>query len=200
MNKSTKIEWKDINELIPYEHNAKKHSKTQIKNLKKSFDKYGWQNPILIDENNVIICGHGRILGAREAGMTEAPCIVCKDLSEDEIRDYRHLDNLLSEGDYIQEEFDIDLPDLSDFDFSEIDLNIDIQAYFDEGYGTDFSLPDGEKSELCTMNFIVHEKQKETIEKALLSAKKMVFETFGNTNQNGNALYEVMRQWVEQKK
>ena len=132
MNKSTKIEWKNINDLIPYEHNAKQHSKTQIKNLKKSFEKYGWQNPILIDENNVIICGHGRILGAREAGIAEAPCIVCKDLSEDEIRDYRHLDNLLSEGDYIQEEFDIDLPDLSDFDFSEIDINIDLDGGDDE--------------------------------------------------------------------
>ena len=128
MNKSTKIEWKPIDELIPYEHNAKKHTKTQIANLKTSFEKFGWQNPVLIDENNVIICGHGRILGAREAGMDEAPCIVCKDLTEKEIKDYRHLDNLLSEGDYLQDEFDIDLPDLSDFDFSEININIDLDG------------------------------------------------------------------------
>ena len=128
MNKSTKIEWKPIDELIPYEHNAKKHTKKQIANLKTSFEKFGWQNPVLIDDNNVIICGHGRILGAREAGMDEAPCIVCKDLTEKEIKDYRHLDNLLSEGDYLQDEFDIDLPDLSDFDFSEININIDLDG------------------------------------------------------------------------
>ena len=45
MNKDTKIVWKPIDDLIPYEHNAKEHNETQIKNLDTSLQKYGWQNP-----------------------------------------------------------------------------------------------------------------------------------------------------------
>lgn len=126
MNKNTKIVWKPIDDLIPYERNAKEHTETQINNLAKSFEQNGWQNIVLIDENDVIIYGHGRCLGAKKAGLTEAPCVVCTDLSEEEIKRFRHLDNLLSEGDYIQEAFDLDVPDLSDYDFSELELNINL--------------------------------------------------------------------------
>ena len=53
MNKDTKIIWKNIDELIPYEHNAKEHDETQVKNIAKSIEKYGWQNPVLIDKDNI---------------------------------------------------------------------------------------------------------------------------------------------------
>lgn len=144
MNKETKIIWKPIEDLIPYAHNAKEHNEMQIKNLAKSFEQNGWQNIVMIDENNVIIYGHGRCLGAKKAGFTEAPCVVCTDLSEDEIKRFRHLDNLLSEGDYIQEAFDLDLPDLSDYDFSELELNINL---LDELEDFDYDVPDKEDSE-----------------------------------------------------
>lgn len=144
MNKNTKIVWKNIDDLIPYEHNAKEHTETQINNLAKSFEQNGWQNIVLIDENDVIIYGHGRCLGAKKAGLNEAPCVVCTDLSEDEIKRFRHLDNLLSEGDYIQEAFDLDLPDLSDYDFSELELNINL---LDELEDFDYDVPDKEDSE-----------------------------------------------------
>ena len=144
MNKNTKIVWKPIDDLIPYERNAKEHTETQINNLAKSFEQNGWQNIVMIDENNVIIYGHGRCLGAKKAGLTEAPCVVCTDLSEEEIKRFRHLDNLLSEGDYIQEAFDLDSPDLSDYDFSELELNINL---LDELEGFDYDVPDKEDSE-----------------------------------------------------
>lgn len=163
MDKNTKIVWKSIDELIPYEHNAKEHTETQIDNIAKSLEKNGWQNVILIDKDNVIIYGHGRVLGAQQIGMTEAPCIVCDDLTEEEIKNYRHLDNLLSEGRYLQDEFDIDMPDLDDYDFSEICVNIDLG--YDNNF--DYDVPDKTESEYketeenyvecpsCGMKFVV---------------------------------------------
>ena len=70
----------------------------------------------------------------------------------------------------------------------------------DEGYGTDFTLADGEKSAICQMTFTLHEKQKELIEQSISIVKDCIVETFGNENKNGNALYEVVRQWAEQRK
>ena len=122
MNKDTKIIWKPIDDLIPYEHNAKEHTEKQLANLEESFRRYGWQQPCLITNDNVIITGHGRALGAKRAGLTDAPCIYCDDLTEKEIKEYRHLDNLLSEGDYIQSELELELPEL---DFSDFDLEFE---------------------------------------------------------------------------
>lgn len=125
MNKDTKIVWKPIDDLIPYEHNAKEHDQKQIDNLAVSFKKYGWQNVVLIDENNVIVYGHGRCLGAKKAGLTEAPTILCTDLTEQERREYRILDNKLTESAWIDEELEFELPEL---DFSDFDLDFDLMV------------------------------------------------------------------------
>ena len=61
-------------------------------------------------------------------------------------------------------------------------------------------MPEGEKSEMCTVTFTLHVEQKALIEYAMKLVKDDISETFGNTNANGNALYEVVRQWAEQKK
>jgi ParB-like chromosome segregation protein Spo0J len=129
MNKDTKIIWKPIDDLIPYEHNAKEHNETQIKNLATSLEKYGWQNPILIDKDNVIVAGHGRVLGAKELGQTEVPCIYADDLTEEQVREYRILDNKLNESAWIDEELEFELPEL---DFSGFDLDFEREIPFDE--------------------------------------------------------------------
>ena len=128
MNKNTKIIWKAIDELIPYEHNAKEHNETQIKNLATSLNKYGWQNPVLIDNDNVIVAGHGRVLGAKELGQTEVPCIYADDLTEEQVREYRILDNKLNESAWIDEELEFELPEL---DFSDFDLEFDVDLRLD---------------------------------------------------------------------
>lgn len=124
MDKKAKIVWKPLSELVPYEHNAKEHTPTQLKNIATSLEKYGWQNPLLITRDNVIVAGHGRVMAARIAGLDEAPCIYAEGMTDEQIKEYRHLDNLLAEGDYLLDEFKIDMPDLSDFDFSEIDVEL----------------------------------------------------------------------------
>ena len=65
-----------------------------------------------------------------------------------------------------------------------------------EEYGTDFTLADGDKGELCTITFTLHERQLAEIKRAMKLVGACV-ETFGNTNKNGNAIYEVVRQWLK---
>ena len=137
------IIWLPIDELIPYEHNAKEHTEKQIENLAKSFEKYGWVAPCIITRDNVIVAGHGRILGAKKAGLDKAKCMYADGLTDEQIKEYRHLDNLLSEGNYIQSEFDFDMPDLSDFDFSEIDVEIQGVNVPDD---FDFTVPEKKES------------------------------------------------------
>lgn len=62
-------------------------------------------------------------------------------------------------------------------------------------YGTDFTLPDGDKGELCTITFTLHEKQLALVKQAMKAVGECP-ETFGNENRNGNAIYEVARQWL----
>ena len=84
-----------INELIPYEFNNRIHSQTQIDRIAKSIKDFGFNQPIIIDENNVILVGHGRLLAAKVLELKEVPVVQLKELSEDKKKAYRILDNKL---------------------------------------------------------------------------------------------------------
>ncbi len=93
-----RLEYRKIDELIPYEHNAKLHPPEQIRKLVRSFDEFGRIVPAGIDADGHLIFGHGRILAARERGDTDFPCVVIDHLSEDQRRAFVHADNLLAES------------------------------------------------------------------------------------------------------
>jgi hypothetical protein len=63
-----------IDKLVPYERNARQHSDAQIALLAKSMEHFGFTNPVLIDEKNMILSGHGRVMAAQRVGMALAPC------------------------------------------------------------------------------------------------------------------------------
>ena len=115
-------------------------------------------------------------------------------LSEEQVKKLRALDNKLNESDW---DFDLLAEDIADLDFSGFDIDWGIVSPDD--YGESFELPDGDKSEICQMTFTLHERQAELIKEAIKEVKDDITETFGNTNSNGNALYEVVRQWAEQR-
>lgn len=107
----------DIDKLVPYENNAKIHTTEQIEQIAKSITlTKGLRQPIVIDSNNVIVCGHGRYQAAKKLGYKVVPCELVDDLTEDEIKAYRLIDNRISEGEY-----DITLEQL-EIDSIEIDL------------------------------------------------------------------------------
>ena len=190
---------KKLADIVPYANNTKKHDETQIKNVAESIKKYGWVQPIVIDNDGTIVIGHCRALAAERLGIKEVPCVVVSDLTEDEINALRIVDNKTNESPWDFDLLSAELPeiDLSDFEF---DFDFGGEDYSPDDFGEDFSLADGEKPEICQMTFTLHTRQKELIEYAIQQVKENVSETFGNTNANGNGLYEVVRQWAERKK
>jgi DNA modification methylase len=91
------VTYKAIGTLASYSHNARTHSNHQIRQIADSIKAFGFTNPVLIDRNNTIIAGHGRVEAARSLGMDQVPTIRLESLSEDQIRAYVIADNRLAE-------------------------------------------------------------------------------------------------------
>lgn len=92
MDRKKEIVYKDVNELIPYENNARINDKA-VDVVANSIKEFNFQQPILIDKNNVIIAGHTRQKAAQKLGITKVPCIVADDLTEEQIKAFRIADN-----------------------------------------------------------------------------------------------------------
>ena len=85
-----------IEELKPYGGNAKKHPPEQVEQIKESIRYYGMNDPIAIDENNVVIEGHGRLMALKELGYEDAECIRIEGLTEEQKNAYRLVHNKLT--------------------------------------------------------------------------------------------------------
>ena len=130
-----KVEYRDPKVLKPYDRNARTHSKKQIRQIADSIERFGWTNPVLIDGQDQIVAGHGRVAAAKLLGIDEVPTIRLEYMSEVEIRAYVIADNRLAElADWDDEILAIELQALVELDFdvevtgfetAEIDLLID---------------------------------------------------------------------------
>ena len=83
-----KILYLNISEIKEYENNSKEHPEWQISQIANSIKKFGFNDPIAIDENNIIIEGHGRYLAAKKLDLNKIPCIQLKELKEEEKKAY----------------------------------------------------------------------------------------------------------------
>src|SRR5215216_3180816 len=90
------IEQTLVRELRPHPNNTRTHSKKQIRQIAKSIDHFGFNNPVLIDNNNQIIAGHGRVEAAKLSGRLVVPTIRLSHLSEADKRAYILADNKLA--------------------------------------------------------------------------------------------------------
>ena len=110
--------------LIPYARNAKKHDASQVSKLAGSIREFGFNNPVLIDKDNGIIAGHGRVMAAQSLGLETVPCIRLGHLTDTQRRAYILADNRLAEigGGWDEEMLKLELADLAalDFDVAEI--------------------------------------------------------------------------------
>ena len=113
-----------VSDLIPYAQNTKKHDQKQIDNVANSIRRFGWQQPIVIDENNVVVIGHCRLLAAKKLKQKEVPCTVASGLTDQEIRELRIADNKTNESPWDLEMLEVELPDL---DFDGFDFGFDVQ-------------------------------------------------------------------------
>ena len=90
------VTYRPLDGLIPYAKNARTHSPDQVAEIAASIRAFGWTNPILVDGDNGVIAGHGRLLAARKLGMGDVPVIELAGMSEAEKRAYIMADNKLA--------------------------------------------------------------------------------------------------------
>lgn len=114
------IEWKDIKSVKPYARNAKKHDDKQVANVAESIKQFGWQQPIVCDADGVIIIGHCRLLAAKKLGLKKVPVKTVDNLSEEQVKKLRALDNKLNESEW---DFDLLADDIGELDFSGFDID-----------------------------------------------------------------------------
>ena len=118
------IEHLKTSDLIPYARNAKKHDASQVAKLAGSIREFGFTNPVLIDNDNGIIAGHGRVLAAQSLALETVPCIRLGHLTDTQRRAYILADNRLAEigGGWDEEMLKLELADLAalDIDATEI--------------------------------------------------------------------------------
>ena len=131
INVSDSIVRINLDKLKKYERNNKKHPQEQIDKIKRSIEAFGFRNPILVDKDYNIIAGHGRVTAAKQLGMSQAPCIIIDNLTPEDIRAFRIMDNRSAQSEWdldslkleftALDEADFDL-DLTGFDFDEISM------------------------------------------------------------------------------
>lgn len=117
---------KKLNEITPYEFNAKEHPREQIEQIKKSIEEFGNNDPIAVDENGVIIEGHGRLMALKELGAKEADVIVLKGLTEEQKNAYRLVHNKLTmNSDFDLRVLEQELEKIKDYDMEALGFNFE---------------------------------------------------------------------------
>ena len=211
------IEWKDIAGVKPYARNAKKHDDKQVANVAESIKQFGWQQPIVCDADGVIIIGHCRLLAAKKLGLKKVPVKTVDNLSEEQVKKLRALDNKLNESDW---DFDLLAEDIGELDFSGFDIDWGIPADEEETEIVEDEAPEvdeenepitklGDIWQLGRHKLICGDSTDRATVERLMDGKKadMVFtdppygvgfESKGvlNDNQNSDELLEFNKKWI----
>ena len=111
-------------DLIPYKRNAKKHPESQIRKIAASIEQFGFRQPIVVDKNNVVIIGHGRLMAAKSLGMLEVPVVKADDLTNEQVAALRLADNRVAESPWDEELVFDELQDIT-IDMSQFGFNAD---------------------------------------------------------------------------
>lgn len=119
-----KVEYIPISEITMYPKNAKKHPKEQVERIANSIMEFGWQQPIVIDINNEIVIGHGRLLAAQKLGLEEVPVIRADNLTEEQIKALRLADNKTNESEWDLDFLDGELDSIFDIDMTQFGFDI----------------------------------------------------------------------------
>ena len=204
-SKFPSIKTAQVADLIPYARNSRTHSDEQVSQIAASIKEFGFLNPVIVDGENGIIAGHGRVMAAKKLGMTEVPAVEASHLTDAQRRAYIIADNKLAlnagwDDEMLRVEFDelaavgFDL-DLTGFSLDEIDaLGFDNDSALDAMP----SLPDGDKEPYQQKTFILHDEQAAIVDDAVTLARTSPLADTGiNENSNGNALALICEQWLE---
>jgi ParB-like chromosome segregation protein Spo0J len=196
-----------LDSIVPYGENPKEHPQEQVDKIASSIQRFGWDQPIVVDGDGTIIKGHGRYQAAQKLGLDEVPVIEQPDLSDAEVRAARIADNRVAESEWNDEllatEFELLREqemsiEATAFDSDEIDdvekgLEPD-EEEIEEAFG---DLPDGERDPIRQRTFTLAEEQLDTVETAVERAKDDADTDHPvNSNENGNALAAVCEAYL----
>lgn len=153
-----KIEQIPVDRLKPYENNAKLHPEDQVAQIAESIRQFGFNDPIGIDENDMVIEGHGRLLAAQRLGLETVPCIRLTGLTQEQKRAYILVHNQLT----MNTGFDFNILDaelakiqginMAAFDFEEPEISVD-------DYGESFVLDSSDTPQVRTLSLSLTERQ-----------------------------------------
>jgi len=156
--------------------------------------------PIVVDKDNIVLGGNMRLRACQEAGLKEVYIIQADQLTKKQQREFIIKDNVgFGEWDWDDLANEWDTEELEDW-------GLDLPVFIEDSdeFGTEFSLPDGDKEPFQQMTFTLADEQAEQIKNAITDIKQTeeykYCETMGNENTNGNALYLIIMQWAEQRK
>jgi hypothetical protein len=196
------IEKVKIGEVKPNPNNPRLIKDDKFRKLVKSINEFPEMlqlRPIVVNEDMVTLGGNMRLKACKEAGLKEVYIIKASNLSEAQQSEFIIKDNVgFGEWDWdmIANEYD-------EQELKEWGLDLPVFTNID-GFGEDFSLPDGDKAPFQQMTFTLADEQAEQIKNAIADIKQTeeykYAETMGNENSNGNALYLIVMQWAEQRK
>lgn len=188
-----------VADLVPYANNAKKHPKEQIDQIAESISEFGNCDPIAVWHNEdgeaEIVEGHGRVMALKQLGIDAAPVICLDHLTDEQRRIYTHVHNQTTINSGFDEQALIEDMDNLNADWEALGFE-EYMPVTDEGFGTEFELPDGDKPNVSQATFILAPEQRDFIMDALKNATWDEADTFGNVNRNGNALYAAIKEWV----
>lgn len=137
---TSKLQLVSIDKLVPYLNNSRTHSPEQVNKLRASLREFGFINPVIIDKDYGIIAGHGRLLAAREEGMTEVPCVFAEHLTEAQKKAYIIADNRMAmDAGWDEELLRVEIESLEAADFNPLLTGFDedeLSKLFDNGNET----------------------------------------------------------------
>jgi len=193
-----------VSDLIPYARNSRTHSDVQVNKIASSIKEFGFLSPVLIDKDNGIIAGHGRVMAAQKLGLKEVPVLQIGHLSDTQKRAYIIADNRLAlDAGWDDEMLRVEFAELADngFNFELTGFTLDEIGALDFCEGEEVGmpdLPDGDKEPFQQKTFTLHDEQAAIVEDAVTLARtNPLVDTGLNENSNGNALALICQQWLD---
>ena len=103
-----------IDAVKPYKRNTKKHTPEQVEMIARSITEFGFRQPLVVDRDNVLIIGHGRLAAARLLGLSDVPCVRADDLTEEQVKALRIVDNKTNESAWLDDVLSFELGSITD--------------------------------------------------------------------------------------
>jgi len=160
-----KIHNLSVDEVKPYKNNPRINVDA-VNVVKKSLKEFGFQQPLVLDKEKNLVVGHTRLLAAKELGLKEVPCIISDDLSDDQIKAYRIMDNKSAEfaswnyglltkevTDLLNSDYDLDLTGFNEFELKEIGIDLDL-GFVEEPEIDEDSVPEIKENHTSVLNDI----------------------------------------------